>query len=604
MLSSNKLKVKFLDDTPTSQDEIKLHSKIASTLAKILNIIEKNEKKIIALFGSWGSGKSTVIKILEKEIGESKIFIFDSWSHKGDFLKRAFLLELAKSLEVEKEEYVKDNNKDKITIETVLTRKVINKTVDSKPLSDLNKPVKILTGLILFSIIFAAFSKITEYLVALWNPVELISELNFSKKSQWITGITIFLIVLGICIWQRKKINEILTNFINFYFLKKVEITESHTTKEDLEFTNYDYENYLNYILNKAAINEKKPLIIVFDNLDRVDDETVINTFSLIQLTSESLEKKGFKDVYFLIPIDKERLEKTIKTIIVENNNDESEKEKFAKDFLEKIFPYKVEIPNIYHSDWRTFFNRRIKESMPFLDENVVREIRLLFEEGTTIDKLTPREIKNFINNLVENYIFWGESIDIRLQALFVVLHRSGKKTTDPPEGLMLILESSFSRNEIKHALLKQKYKVNRVPDVFIEESIKHINEKKVKEFNNVLKEIEDKEKINTFLWEIWKRKINDMKQDVNSLLKFSFMLRETIKKEDKYKDIYENNFKNNIYETLKTIIKQPEKIAEIEEIQELSEILKEREDIRKVFIEKSAEIVISITEEKKNVEG
>ncbi|BCD60390.1 MULTISPECIES: P-loop NTPase fold protein [unclassified Nitratiruptor] len=204
----------------------------------------------------------------------------------------------------------------------------------------------------------------------------------------------------------------VLTPFINFYFLKKADITESHTTKEDLEFTNYDYENYLKYILEKAQIEEKKPFIIVFDNLDRVDNDTVLNTLSLIQLTNEILEKSKFKKIYFIIPIDMERLEKTVKTIITGNNDDEEKK--FAKDFLVKIFPYKVNVPDIKHSNWRKFFVNKIKEAFgSIIKEEDVFFIRRVFEKSISKSQeknLTPREIKNFINSLVENYLYWENS--------------------------------------------------------------------------------------------------------------------------------------------------------------------------------------------------
>lgn len=106
--------VKFLDDTPLTKDELKLHENIAKTIKEIINLTKDKNKKTIGLFGSWGSGKSTIIEILRNDIGEDRVFIFDSWSHKGDFLKRAFLLELARKLGIEKKEYKReDDNKDK-----------------------------------------------------------------------------------------------------------------------------------------------------------------------------------------------------------------------------------------------------------------------------------------------------------------------------------------------------------------------------------------------------------------------------------------------------------------------------------------------------------
>ncbi|BCD60389.1 MULTISPECIES: P-loop NTPase fold protein [unclassified Nitratiruptor] len=124
--------VKFLDDIPFTKDELKLHENIAKTIKEILNLTKDKNKKTIGLFGSWGSGKSTIIEILKNDIGENKVFIFDSWFHKGDFLKRAFLLELARKLKVEKKEYKEKNEDSKLTISKALTRKVIEKFVEPK----------------------------------------------------------------------------------------------------------------------------------------------------------------------------------------------------------------------------------------------------------------------------------------------------------------------------------------------------------------------------------------------------------------------------------------------------------------------------------------
>lgn len=617
---TNLKNIKFLDDSPVFEDELKLHKNIANTIKRILELTKGRNKKIIGLFGSWGSGKSTVIEILKKEIGEKNVFIFDSWSHKGDFLKRAFLLELAKSLGVEKEKYTKNNNEkntknnneDEITIETVLTRKIINKIVDSESSSNLSVYIKILTGLLLLSIFAVSFSKIINYLFVLWIPIGEIFKLDFFEKYKWMieAGVyTFFLIFFIFLLWKQ------LTNFINFYFLKKVNITESHTTKEDLEFTNYDYENYLKYILGKANLEENEPFIIVFDNLDRIDNESVLNTLSLIQLTNEVLEKtnklKNFKNVYFLIPIDKERLIKTIKTIIAIDSNNETEQEKFAEDFIEKIFPYKVNIPNIEHSNWRKFFKDKIKEAFGSeitKNENDIFTIIRIFEKSISKSEkknLTPREIKNFINSLVENYLYWENSeerIDIKLQALYVSLYNyfteELKNYLEPTNSeynnikdILKITEEEFSKKEIKEALLKQYYKVEEIYVLFIEHAIKAIKEEKIYDLQTIVNLFEDKYKVKRLLEEVLDKE-DEFKNNINLILKF-------------YKAIKEINFYNNIYEygiktTLKRLINNIETLSKLDEkhIDEFSEILKVDKDIKKHFIQKSIEIIKTIPKE------
>jgi len=51
----------------------------------------------IGLFGSWGSGKSSIIKTLkEKNKDRESVFIYDAWKYSNDEFRRTFLLELAK----------------------------------------------------------------------------------------------------------------------------------------------------------------------------------------------------------------------------------------------------------------------------------------------------------------------------------------------------------------------------------------------------------------------------------------------------------------------------------------------------------------------------
>ncbi|RLB33490.1 MAG: hypothetical protein DRH12_18340, partial [Deltaproteobacteria bacterium] len=52
----------LLSDLPASEDAFGGHARVARAIAKLLE--EEEGGKAIALIGTWGSGKSTVVKIL------------------------------------------------------------------------------------------------------------------------------------------------------------------------------------------------------------------------------------------------------------------------------------------------------------------------------------------------------------------------------------------------------------------------------------------------------------------------------------------------------------------------------------------------------------
>jgi len=73
---------------------------------------------------------------------------------------------------------------------------------------------------------------------------------------------------------------------IDYILFKKINYNETLTSSENQDFSNYDYQEYF-MIIVKKYLDIKNKLIIVLDNLDRVNDEIVLNSISLIQTTIE-----------------------------------------------------------------------------------------------------------------------------------------------------------------------------------------------------------------------------------------------------------------------------------------------------------------------------
>src|SRR5882724_3954787 len=96
-------KLQLLSDQPASEDRIRTHKPIAETLR---SIITSNTAKpfVIGLFGSWGSGKSSILKMLESvSEGQFQLVVVDAWRKDKDNFLRQFIKKLARQLLKEKD---------------------------------------------------------------------------------------------------------------------------------------------------------------------------------------------------------------------------------------------------------------------------------------------------------------------------------------------------------------------------------------------------------------------------------------------------------------------------------------------------------------------
>src|SRR5437868_6629626 len=80
-----------LADDPAHTDAFGIYERLVDSLAE--TVTTDKGGKAIGLVGSWGSGKSTVIQLLDAKLAKSAacLWQFDAWAHEGDPLRRTFL---------------------------------------------------------------------------------------------------------------------------------------------------------------------------------------------------------------------------------------------------------------------------------------------------------------------------------------------------------------------------------------------------------------------------------------------------------------------------------------------------------------------------------
>lgn len=89
--------IPLLRDEPTTQDHFRTRNRVATAVAEL--IATEKSGKAIALIGPWGSGKSSVLQMIQARLAAiADLFIFDAWTHDGDPLRRTFLESLIEFL--------------------------------------------------------------------------------------------------------------------------------------------------------------------------------------------------------------------------------------------------------------------------------------------------------------------------------------------------------------------------------------------------------------------------------------------------------------------------------------------------------------------------
>ncbi len=401
---AKELEFVFLSDDPVTEDEFGTHKRVAESIAATIKAGSKG--MMVGLEGTWGSGKSSVVKMLDENWREDKnirMFTFDAWAHQGDPLRRAFLEELISHLQIESGAGIRwlqkkrkqcdreDENCRGCGHKKTCRPDMIRDELRQRREHHTIKTEPTITGR---GIWFAIFTLLMPVAISTFLLV----------KQWWLQSILMALVlvppIMILITWLRcLRSGEEASSVLGEFFGKSKEVT-SHSTMRSVDPTSIEFCDFYIELLEIALKDQDRKLVIVLDNLDRVETKTALGIWGTMRTFLEP-KSNGESDhankIWVIIPYDPSAIEGLW--------DDEDRGENPGLAFKEKTFQVRYRIAEPLTSKWEDYFKKKLKEACPHIEEEVVHSIYHIFSiKGLPRYKRgipTPREMKLYINRIV-----------------------------------------------------------------------------------------------------------------------------------------------------------------------------------------------------------
>lgn len=404
-------------NAPIGEDQFKgqSHKRISGVIA---NEIRFRETHMIGLDGGWGSGKSNLIKLVDKELngiaenGDKKypVVVYDAWGHIADLQRRSILEEVTHSLiythKALGESWI--NRLDELLAKKKATR--------TKKMPALSTPLVTLLISVILVPLMGYFTTI-------------VSQESFLR---WLIPLLFIIIVAAVLIgerwWSMKKHGQefsFSTFFGEMFMLYQGKISEDTTYEvvAEKEPSSSQFKKWMHDI-DGSFPNGIDKVVLVFDNLDRLPCHKVQEFWAAIH--SFFAEEK-FEKISVVVPFDRAHVVNAFRS-----ENDDDNSRSYGDDFINKTFDVIYRVSPLILSDWKSYFNLKWEEAFGN-GNNVPDAVTQIYDALSEV--ITPRDIVSFINEYVSIIQTSTDDIPGQYVALFIF----GKKYIDanPTEELL-----------------------------------------------------------------------------------------------------------------------------------------------------------------------
>lgn len=408
---------KLIADQITSDDAFQ-HVAIASAIANMM--LTENGGCAIALTGAWGSGKSTVVNLLEAELSKSDSqfhsFIFDSWAHQGDPLRRTFLETLihwcgdpARMWTQRKEHW------NSVLLE--LAKRKEKSTTTSSP------NVRLVGAIGAISILLAPLG------LQIYQKTQYQDHTAWDIAGFFLSALPALFALAIVSFWffhERTKPEKYRKTLPSLVFTEADKIIESETSKTP-DPTSVEFEKIYRDLMSEVLNNEQRRVLIVVDNLDRIDHQNARSIWATLRVFfdfADGASSTWRKRIWVLVPFDPEAIDDLWE---IPRSGDSNDRRSMSRHFLEKTFQSTFRVPQILFSNWEGYLLSQLRVAFPHArhtDQEFHTIFRLYDRLKPTNDgpSPTPRNIKIFVNTIGALHRQWQEKVPLPEQAAFALI--------------------------------------------------------------------------------------------------------------------------------------------------------------------------------------
>ena len=207
--------------------------------------------------------------------------------------------------------------------------------------------------------------------------------------------------------------------------------TESRTlVTQTPDPTSVEFESIFRDLLDEALEPENRKLLIVVDNLDRVEPSDALSIWSTLQtfLGHTDYQRPDWIDrLWVLIPYDHNAILRLWDGS--GSNATKPANSSLATSFLDKTFQLRFRVPPLLLSNWREFLQQALQQALPNHQEADFHGVYRAFAAngGLEASAPTPRGLKTFVNQIGALHREWQDEFPLSHLACYVLFQGDGK---------------------------------------------------------------------------------------------------------------------------------------------------------------------------------